>query len=224
MSVSGHSEIELKRRLIGDRAAERLVSAMGKIVSPPREQVNHVFDTDDHGLHRARYALRLRVEPNDCWLTAKGPGRAIGQSGGARLEAETPVEREVAERVLAGELDPIEVLNARLHDRGYGELWSGIEAALRGGRVKSIGRFENDRRTAPVTLPSGRSLMLEIDRTRFPGSRIDEEVELEIPAEDLAPEAEAWLLELLQRAGVSSTESTTKIARFYESLEGKPAP
>jgi len=170
------------------------------------------------------HALRLRIEPKGTFLTAKGPGRAIGRSGGARVEAEALLEPEVAQRILSGEVQPIEVLKSRLVDRGYDELWSSLEAACTGRPLKPIGHFENERRTAPMMLPSRASLILEIDRTRFPGGRVDEEVELEVPTEDLAPEAEAWLHDVLARAGVTSTESTPKIARFYESLETEYPP
>ena len=69
-------EIELKRRLVGERAADALVAALG----PPRadhQQTNHVFDTPAFGLRRSHCSLRVRDEDGTFTLTAKGPGRRV---------------------------------------------------------------------------------------------------------------------------------------------------
>jgi len=69
-------EIELKRRLVGPDAAERLLGALDTVVSDV-EQVNHVFDTSDRRLKKARYAFRVREEDGRFILTAKGPSRGM---------------------------------------------------------------------------------------------------------------------------------------------------
>src|SRR6188508_1836780 len=104
MSAPSTREIELKRRLVGPDAADRLLGVLGPVASDV-EQVNHVFDTSARGLHRARHSLRLREEAGRFILTAKGPSRSVSGSVSSRPEAESAVEPELARRLLAGQGD-----------------------------------------------------------------------------------------------------------------------
>ena len=60
-SRPSHEEIELKRLLSGDAAADKLIAFLGQIAAQ-KKQINHVFDTDDRRLNQQRYAVRLRFE------------------------------------------------------------------------------------------------------------------------------------------------------------------
>jgi uncharacterized protein YjbK len=211
-----HHEVELKRRLVGPGAADKLIAALGAPVREDKRQRNHIFDTDDGRLHRSRFALRLRVEEGAVFLTAKGPGRSVGASTGSKLEAETRIESALAEAILAGERDVLAELRDRVRDPAYESLWRGMDAALAGTAVRSRGSFENRRRTIPVDLPGGLQVDVEVDQTRFSRERADEEVEIELPDEQAVAVAEAWLERLTRDAGIATAPSSPKIARFYE--------
>lgn len=211
------NEIELKRLLIGEGAADKLVAALGQVRAEKR-QVNHVFDTDDRRLHARRYALRLREENGVFSLTAKGPGRSVGAHTDARPEAEAEIDRAVADEVLSGRRDPVAALREREPDPAFAELWRGLDEARDGAPLREAGHFENLRRVVPFTLGHGVSLEAEIDRTRFAGGRIDDEIEIEVPDETLVAAVEDWLEKAAASAGIETAPSTAKIARFYESL------
>jgi hypothetical protein len=230
MSAHSSNEIELKRRLAGSDAADRLIAVLGPVASDV-QQVNHVFDTPDRGLHRARHSLRLREEmrlreevrlPEEAGrfiLTAKGPSRGVSGSVSARSEAEAEIEPDVARRLLAGQGDPLTELRQRATDTAFRGLWEGIEQARAGQPLGELGQFRNRRRTVPVAVSPDLHLSVEVDRTHFPNGRIDDEVEIELPRPELAAEVEAWLAERASAAGVETEPSTAKFGRFYASLE-----
>jgi uncharacterized protein YjbK len=218
-SRASGKEIELKRMLVGERAADKLIAVLGE-VSAEHQQINHVFDTDDRRLDQQKYAVRLRVEDGASILTAKGPGRIVGAHASSRTEAEARIEDDVAAEVLAGRLDPIEVLRSRVHGPAFEELWSGLGHARAGRALSEVGHFRNQRRVVRLTEPGGRALDVEIDRTSFPDGHVDDEVEIEVPDEADVPAVEAWLDDRLATAGVATAPSTPKIARFYAALPG----
>jgi len=217
MTPEGHQEIELKRLLIGEGAAEKLVAALGTDAAH-KQQINHVFDTDDFRLKAARHSVRLRFENGTPILTAKGPSRAVGTVTRARTEAESTIDPEVAARILAGAIDPVAALGERVSLDAFAELFRGLEEACGGRPLRAIGHFENWRRAVPVVLPGGLALEVEIDRTRFPDGHIDEEVEIEVPSDDMVPAVEAWLNERVAAAGITAQTSTPKVARFFAAI------
>jgi hypothetical protein len=90
-----------------------------------------------------------------------------------------------------------------------------------GGRpLCEVGHFENQRRTVPVVRASGLALTVEIDRTRFPDGRVDDEIEIEIPSDDVVSEVEAWLDERAAAAGIAIGPSRSKDGRFFATLPG----
>jgi hypothetical protein len=129
------------------------------------------------------------------------------------------VEASEAEAIVRGR-DPVEVLRAHVSDPGFAALWRGLEAARDGAALRDWGGFENVRRVVPVTLPGGEPLLLEVDRTTFPGGRIDEEVEIELAREELAAEVEAWLEARARAAGIETRASTPKVGRFFAAVTG----
>lgn len=212
-------EIELKRLLVGDRAAERLLAALGAKEPHEKRQVNHVFDTDDGRLNATLHALRLRHENDSDWiLTAKGTLTSVGASTSTKLEAETRIPPDLADSILTSDADALAELRSRVTDAAFDALWRDFEHVLAGRRLGVVGSFENIRKVVPVTLPSGLNLELEIDRTRFPHGRIDDEVEIELQSSEVAAEVEAWLEEVTRAAGVVTAPSSPKFARFFQAL------
>jgi hypothetical protein len=212
-------EIELKRLLAGEGATDKLVAALGPVAAR-KQQTNYVLDTDDFALHRQKYVVRLRFEDGSPILTAKGPSRSAGDFTYARTEAEAEIERSIADCILSGDRDPVDLLRARESSPDLEDLWEGLERARRGRPLGVVGHFVNRRTTVPVVLPGGLALQVEIDHTRFPDGRVDDEVEIEVPREDVVPTVEAWLNERAVAAGVTLRPSTPKIARFYDSFPG----
>jgi hypothetical protein len=216
-SPKSSTELELKRLLLGEGAAAQLLAVLGAPLAT-KHQINHIFDTPERHLSQGRHSLRLRFENGQAVLTAKGPSRKVGAAASTRTEAEAQIEAQVAADILAGRRDPLAALKEREQDPNYAELWRGIDLALAGRPLQQMGQFENQRRCVPVTLPSGLRLEVELDRTVFPGGRVEEEVEIEIPEERSVAEVESWFEERALAAGIKTTPSAPKLARFYAAL------
>jgi uncharacterized protein YjbK len=219
-SPESSTELELKRLLLGEQAAAQLLALLGAPLTT-KHQVNHIFDTPERHLSQARHSLRLRFEDGQAVLTAKGPSRKVGAAASSRTEAEANIEAQIAADILAGRRDPLAELKEREQDPDYTELWRGIELALAGRPLQQMGQFENQRRCIPVTLPSGLRLQVELDRSVFPGGRVEEEVEIEIPEERRVAEVETWFEGLARAAGIETASSAPKLARFYAALAGE---
>jgi hypothetical protein len=177
--------------------------------------------------------VRLRNEEGEYTLTAKGPSVGVSASISSRTEAEVVIDAVLAAEIRSGLLDPVALLRERLADsihhhdaldddvregNAYAALCSSIERARGTHSLREVGYFDNRRRTVPVSLASGVVLHVEVDQTRFPDGRTDEEVEVELPGAELAPTVEAWLNELAARAGVETKPSSAKLARFHAAL------
>ena len=218
MPNPSHQEIELKRLLVGDGAADRLVQALGPLASDVT-QTNYFFDTADGGLRQQRFSVRLRDEDGRFFLTAKAPSRGVSGSVTARTEAEADVDAATARQILAGALDPAATLQERATDPAFAELWSGLDAARAGRPLHLVGHFQNRRRVVAVVISPALALRVEVDQTRFPNGRVDEEAEIEIPDAELAGEVEAWLYEQAAASGIYTKRSSSKLGSFYAALE-----
>ncbi len=227
-NMTGHEpdeprEVEFKLRMRSEGDFDELARlATGTAHWPERTviQENHFFDTRDADLREAGYALRLRIEERRRLLTAKGP--ATRSEGGLtdRPEVEVEVEPAEAERILSGDLAPLDLLAARESSRLIDLLssWAG------GQPLAHVGSFKNVRRhVGPVQLV-GRGgsveVSFEMDRTELPGDRVDFEVEVEIP-EAHATVCRAALEDLLARAGIPWETAPSKAQRFFEALAGR---
>jgi uncharacterized protein YjbK len=215
----GHHEVEIKRLLADDEAGERFIATLGAPVRAEKRQVNTFFDTDDGRLARSRYTLRLRTEGANAFLTAKGPGRTLTATTASRVEAEAAVDADLVDDLLAGAIEPLCLLRGRVRDEAYAELWRGLDEARACRVLRSAGRFENLRRVVDVTLPSGLTLTIEVDRTSFPGGRTDNEIEIEVPDDTAVDGVEAWLEDVTREAGIETAPSSPKVTRFYEARE-----
>jgi hypothetical protein len=218
MPSDTHQEIELKRLLVGEGAADRLVATLGPVTADVT-QTNHFFDTSDGRLRQQRFSVRLREEDGRFILTAKAPSRGVGGSVSARTEAEAEVETPAAQQILEGTLDPAATLRQRATDPAFSELWQGLEAARAGQPLHRVGQFQNRRRIVAVVLPPALALRVEVDQTQFPDGRVDEEAEIEIPDAELASTVEAWLEQRAIEAGIETRGSSSKLGRFHAALE-----
>ncbi|MEA2181831.1 MAG: hypothetical protein QOF69_1016 [Solirubrobacteraceae bacterium] len=215
----GNHEVEIKRLLADDDAAERFIAALGAPVRAEKRQVNAIFDTEDGRLANASYMLRLRIEDASAFLTAKGPARTVSATTASRIEAETAIAPDVVDDLLGGDVEPLCLLRSHVADETYAELWRGLDEARACRVLRCAGRFENLRRVVDVTLPSGLALTVEVDRTEFPNNRTDNEIEIEVSDEDLVEEVEEWLEALTREAGIETTPSSPKLTRFFEAGE-----
>ena len=211
-------EIEIKLLLDDPDGLERVAQAAearGARIAPTREQVNHYFDTPEGLLRRSDRTLRLREEPRGFTVTYKGPRRGeAGEAVHRRLELEAAVEASVAQAVLAGTASPLGAL-AQAAGGLEGEL-EALQAEL-GSGVVHVGTMVNLRTpVGPLDL-EGLAVTLELDRTRFPGDRIECELELELPASHLAAGREL-VNELLKSAGVEGVPAEGKPKRFFRAL------
>ena len=220
MPTPTHQEIELKRLLVGDGAADRLVAALGPVAADVT-QTNHFFDTSDGRLRQKRFSVRLRDEDGRFILTAKAPSRGVAGSVTSRTEAEAEVEASMAQQILAGTLDPATTLRQRATDPAFAELWQGLEAARAEQPLQHVGQFQNRRRVVAVVVPPALALRVEVDQTYFPDGRVDEEAEIEIPDAELAGTVEAWLEQRAIEAGIQTRGSSSKLGRFYAALEAQ---
>src|SRR5688572_15151150 len=139
MPSHSHQEIELKRLLVGDGAADRLVAALGPVAAD-LTQTNHFFDTPDARLRKNRFSVRLRDEDGRFVLTAKAPSRGVGGSVSARTEAEAEVDGATAQQILAGTLDPAATLRQRAAAPAFAELWDGLAAARADQPLHHVGQ------------------------------------------------------------------------------------
>lgn len=200
-----HLEIELKWSLApADHAllAGRLASLLGE----PRllEQDNRFFDSADGRLHRHRLNLRLRRENQGLLMTCKrkaGEADALGTSRHDEWEQwlDPALWRLIEEPgVELARLLPLPPL---------------LVDALAGAALSALGGFRNLRREFRDHRPGGTDLLC-LDRTDFPGGRVDHELEIETA--DPAASAAHWR-GVLGAWGISPpAQGETKFARFLK--------
>jgi len=219
-------EIEFKFRV---RSAEDLglfARTLGFELAehPARTQRNSFFESPDGRLAARGLALRLRTEGERSILTVKGRGAPRSEDGALveRLESEAEIASDQARAILDGRASPLAALEAA-GGIETAEAAGLLRAALEGAELELLGTFENERTTLPaveVTV-AGRPerLVFELDRTRFPGDRVDFEIEAEIGPEADAEGLREHLHGLLAQAGVEWMAAPSKLARFREQLE-----
>ncbi len=224
MAGSSGVETEFKRRVDSERDLEAVAAAAGDGPRATARQENHFFDTADRVLAAAGWALRLRDEDGRFFLTAKGPKGAARTDVGAvelaaRPEVEAEVPAELARAILDGRAAPL----AALSEAAGGGL-DGLLAAVGDAPLSHVGSFRNRRtRLGPVALEGEGGtveVVLELDRTEFPGDVVHWEVEVEVDP-DRAPAVGAALEALFRRAGVSGRSAPSKAKRFFRALAGE---
>ena len=100
-----------------------------------------------------------------------------------------------------------------------------VQLALGGEGLQHAGSFENARtRIGPVRVSDREGtieLLFELDRTSFPGGRVDCEVEVEVRTLAEAERARPVVETLLEKAEVSWSAATSKAQRFFGALEDR---
>jgi len=215
-------EVEFKLALPDEAARARLLARLG--VDPaavPVVQENHFFDTRARALARARSGLRLRSAGAARTLTLKGPPQALPAAGAlhARAEEELELTADEAAALLAGALDPLALFRAR---RPGSQLARRAHELVGGQALVHLGSFRNERLAIASERLAGRALVLELDRTHFPGGRVEHELELELADPAAAPAVEAALRALLSEVGVPWTPARGKAERLFEHLGAGP--
>lgn len=214
------AEVELKLVVSDQAALDRIARAAGGASARAVVQVNHFFDTEAGALDKAKHIVRLRQENQSFFLTAKGPQRpsaAGAVSEKHEVELELPPARALEylsglEPVLSGfALDPLTAAEP---------LVATLRALAGDAPLVEVGAFTNHRTRVPLSLagPPPLSLVLELDRTEFPGGVVDHELEAELP-EGLDPvAAERALTAWLGTLGVSGQSGPSKSKRFFAAL------
>jgi uncharacterized protein YjbK len=220
-------EVEFKLRVPDGEALEALGRAAGGEPLETVLQVNHFLDTAARHLDRARFTLRLRDEDGRFFLTVKAP-LAGGVGGALSRKAEEEVETSpaVAKGILEGSVLPLDVLaGAPGGTDARAQLVAAVRAATGGEPVRHVGAFQNRRTRWPARLrtPGGHvDVVLELDRTTFPGNVTHHEVEVEVGPGASPADVEEGLQDLFQRAGVTGSPSSSKAGRFFAALDGRP--
>ena len=220
-------EIEIKIVLPDEASFKQVLRALEERGSGPgstRAQVNHFFDTEGLALRHGKFALRLREEDSRFRITAKGGAKSrAGDALVTRPEVESEVPADVAREVLRGTTSALDALvAARGGDRP--ELLTRMQEAIAERGLVHLGSFQNER-TKPgrVTIDAGGTpieLQFELDRTTFPGERIERELELEIDDPAHAPHVERWLRTILEELGLPWKTAPSKAQRFFAALSG----
>jgi len=216
-------EVEFKLALPGEAARARLLARLGADPAQvPVVQENHFFDTRSRALARGRSGLRLRSAGTARTLTLKGPPQATPVTPGAgalhaRAEEELELAPDEAQAVLAGTLDPLVLFRAR---RPGSALARRAHELVGGQALLHLGSFRNERLAIASERLAG--LVLELDRTHFPGGHVEHELELELPDAAAAPAVEAALRALLAEVGVPWTPARGKAERLFEHLGAGP--
>ena len=205
-------EIELKLFVDDGAALDAVAKASGGRVQPPVRQTNHFFDTESRALRGKKMALRLRDEDGHFFVTVKGGSsdqKIAGASLSVRPEEEIEIEPLRAAEMLSGTRSPLDAFGAQ--PPGLITL-----AAERIGTapLQYLGAFENERTRVDVHLGEA-DVVLELDRTKFPGDVVHYEVELEVPAGVDAAAMGAALEALLVKAGVRGRPASGKASRFF---------
>ncbi|MEM9173834.1 MAG: CYTH domain-containing protein [Myxococcota bacterium] len=195
------------------------------------QQTNHYFDTAARGLARARIGVRLRATSAGLRLTAKGeaPGAAT-EVITRRIELERDRAPDDLADALAHGLDLGEDVAAwrteAAGDVARTAFLDRLERALDGARPTAIGAFRNERSIGSLRLVDEAGALrieVELDRTTFPGARVDFELEVERSSEpegrlDRTRSAlERWLE---GEGSIRPFARESKLARFEAILEG----
>jgi uncharacterized protein YjbK len=214
-------EIELKYCVKAPDDFDKLAKAAKAHIKTVR-QVNTFFDSDGLDLNSARFTVRLRKEDAMFILGAKSP-ELKDQSGRQtnRDEKEVPLESEVAQEILEGKADPLQVL--LVGNPEAQPLVERIRQILRGKKLRNAGFFVTFRQTYLADLPKVGNQELELDTVIFPGNIVHYEIEAEVPKkkEHLAKTVDEEIQKLLSRAGVAHESGPSKARRFFNIVGGK---
>jgi uncharacterized protein YjbK len=198
-----HREVELKWALRADQYAE-LCSRLDHELGPARllRQDNRFFDSPDHCLRQHGLNIRLRHENGRLLLTCK---RRLAAADAHGLHQHDEWE-EWLDAGLWSRLDDPQVELAHVLP-----LPAPIIASLGEAPLQAQGGFSNLRREHDDHHP-GASALLCLDRTVYPGNRIDHELEIETAQPQEA--GDRWRATLTAWGMTPVAQPLTKFARF----------
>jgi uncharacterized protein YjbK len=215
-------ETELKLALPDEAAYRRLLARVLRPgVEPPAVlmQANEFLDTADDVLRRHRCALRLRDEDGRWELALKGPALAtVDPALTARIEEQCALDAAAAAAIREGARSPLESLRA-VHTAS--ELVRRACELVAARPLSIRGRFTNERlRLEPAHLAEPWDLCLELDRTTFPGGRVDHELEVELDDPSRATRVLGALRTLFRETGIAWTPARSKAERLFRMIDG----
>ncbi|MCP4502882.1 MAG: CYTH domain-containing protein [Deltaproteobacteria bacterium] len=226
-------EIEFKFRVTNEAELATLEEAAGGERLHQVAQHNTFLDTPTSSLDKAKLVLRLRSEGEvgikpTYTLTAKGPGKkSAGGTLSKKAEEEIEIDEPVAKALLDGtsEKTALEILGEPPCSASRTSLLEDLKNARGDAAIKPIGAFANLRTRVKCALPTGENddvitLLLEFDRTTFPGEQHHFEVEVEVDEKDTAPAGLAMRL-LLKNAEIDGRAAPGKAKRFFRALRGE---
>jgi len=191
-------EIELKLGLPGENAWNWVRNSLGP--GHVVEQVNHFFDGPDRMLQKRRIGVRLRSEISREASTTRllsvksDPSQHDAGPLSKRLEMESVLDSRDFDRAIQRGLS----LDQWLPDwrritpteipehQALGELLDVLESANEAGPLECYARFANRREHLPFRCTDSEGpleIEIELDRTEFPGGRVDFEIEVERTSE-----------------------------------------
>jgi uncharacterized protein YjbK len=212
-------ETELKLFVDDGAALDAVARASGGAMRAPVLQKNNFYDTEARALRGKKMALRLRDEDGRFFVTLKGGSKGSAVAGlSSRAEEEVEIDAAAARRILEDGRSPLEAF-------GPTPPALAVEAAalIGGAPLVHLGSFENQRTRVDVRMAEA-DVVLELDRTSFPGGVTHYEVELEVPPGVDAGKLGEALDGLLAKAGVRGRPANGKAARFFAIVSGKDAP
>lgn len=195
-------EIEIKLNLGSFTNYLKLIGFLGQIEKEDY-QLNAFFDTEDHQLAKAGWALRVRAENNRGLVTIKSVATESGTAH-IRQEIESEIPRGEAVSLINLHSDVMKLTSlpvAYLKER-VGDL-----------QVARLVEFENVRQTKLFKI-GDHNYLIAVDKTEFNDGSVDYELELELPERSLIETAESELLRLFSSLGIEfRPQSDSKFAR-----------
>ncbi len=218
-------ETEFKFRVDNQGDLDAVAKASSATGAQAVHQENHFFDTKERLLDKNKYVLRLRQEDSTFFLTAKGPSSSH-QHGALTAKAET--EREInlaqATTIRDGRQSALKVLAEMPLEPDEKPLVDQMTKLLGATPLVHAGSFSNDRSRLTVPLQVGGQnvpVILELDRTTFPGAVVHYEIEVEVPSTVDADGLGQALTALFERAQVKTRNGPGKAKRFFAAMRGE---
>jgi len=217
------TEIEFKFAVRDESAFAALVAQLGLqpgVLAEAVLQTNHFFDTAQALLRTNGFAIRLREQGDDFYLTIKGSKSARSDDGllSSRIEEERLLDPETARALLDGTVSVQSVIAERFSGDS-GRIVELIENMAGGHALLHVGKFENRRITLPpVRLHGGggtQPVEFELDSITFPGQEMQYEIEVEVPSTEEADLIRDALVSLLAAAGIEWRTAESKARRFF---------
>jgi len=230
-------ESEIKLGIPDAAGMERLIACAGGLCAARFLQRNDFFDTPSRDLARIGVGCRIRHQreleredrpPSSTYeLTIKGPPLKRERSTHTeRVELNVPIDEATARDVLGGRRSVWSALPERSGlDSEHRELLEEADAAIGSDgavALRCLGGFENERRVVHTELEGADgavAMRLELDRTSFPGDRIDFELEVELGMDDEVERHREALGRLFRSAKVAPLKRSSKLARFMNALD-----